>query len=234
MTTHTHPELPAIIGERRNGLGLLLIGIGLAGFMFEARAADYHVGPGQTLNSIGAVPWPSLAAGDTVFIHWRAEPYREKIFISNSGAADRPIRIAGLPGPQGQQPVIDGQNATTSSQFRFPYPGTAARGLVVISRSQAQLDGYKPKYIEIDGLELRNAAALYTFQDAQGQVVQYRPNASSVFIERGEHITIRNCTVTGSGNGLFVASGDSEEFQSREIFVHGNQIFGNGNANSDH
>lgn len=185
------------------------------------------------MNSIAAVPWPNLVAGDTVFIHWKAEPYREKIFISNSGAADRPIRILGVPGPLGERPVVDGQNATTSSQFKYPYPGTASRGLVVFSRSQAELDGYKPKYIEIEGLELLNATALYTFTDAQGQVMPYRSNASSVFIERGEHITIRNCVVSGSANGLFVASNDSEEFQSREILVDGNEIFGNGNVNSD-
>src|SRR5687768_8463017 len=58
-----------------------------------AQAADYQVGSGQTFDSIAAVPWPSLTAGDTVRIHWRAEPYREKILISNSGTAERPIRI---------------------------------------------------------------------------------------------------------------------------------------------
>jgi hypothetical protein len=197
------------------------------------QAADYHVGPNQTFNSIGAVPWPGLAPGDTVYIHWRADPYREKIFISNSGTADRPIRITGVPGAQGELPIVDGENATTSTQFRYPYSGTGARGLVAITRSQAELDGYKPKYIRIDGLELRNAAPLYTFKDAQGVAVPYTANAASVFIERGENITISNCTITGSGNGLFVASNDSEPFQSREILVQGNHIFGNGNVDSD-
>jgi hypothetical protein len=234
MTTYTHSKLTAIVRARKSVSRLLVISIVLVVVAFDAQAAEYHVGPGQTFNSIAAVSWPSLTAGDTVYIHWRAEPYREKILISNSGTADRPIRIKGVPGPEGQQPVIDGENATTSSQFRFPYSGTASRGLVVISRSQAEQDGYKPKYIEIDGLELRNANALYTFQDGQGQVVQYRINASSVFVERGEHITISNCTLTSCGNGFFVASSDGEEYQSREILVRGNQIFGNGNANSDH
>jgi len=233
MTTHKQPELRTNSGARNDCWRLLSIGLGWAMLMLGAQAAEHHVGPGQTFNSIGAVPWANLAPGDTVIIHWKAEPYREKIFISNSGAPGRPIRIAGAPGPQGQQPVIDGQNATTSSQFKYPYSGTAARGLVVFSRSQAEQDGYKPKYVEIEGLELRNASPLYTFQDGQGQAVPYRQNASAVFIERGEHITIRNCLLTGSGNGLFVASGDSEEYQSREILIQGNQIFGNGNVNSD-
>ncbi len=249
MTTYTHPELAAIIDTPKNArenqieaglmgvkkIPVLILSASLyccAGFG-DGQAADYRVGPDQTFNSIGAVPWTGLAPGDTVYIHWRTDPYREKIFISNSGTADRPIRVMGVPGAQGQLPVIDGENATTSAQFRYPYSGTASRGLVAFSRSQAEFDGYKPKYIRIDGLELRNAAPLYTFQDAQGTAVPYQANAASVFIERGENITISNCTITGSGNGLFAASSDSEPFQSREILVQGNYIFGNGNVNSD-
>lgn len=38
----------------------------------------FEVGPGQAYASIGAVPWEALNAGDTVRIHWRATPYREK------------------------------------------------------------------------------------------------------------------------------------------------------------
>src|SRR5205085_676928 len=48
-----------------------------------------------------------------------------------------------------------------------------------------------------------------------------------------EHIVIRNCTITGSGNGLFVASSDEEAAISRDILVDGNNIYGNGNAGSD-
>lgn len=233
MTRSTNFERAVMVCAPKAAFPLLLWNVALAAFTLGAPAAEYHIGPDQPINSISAFQWDTLAPGDTVFIHWRAEPYREKILISNSGAANQPIRISGAPGPQGQKPVLDGENATTSSQFRFPYSGTAARGLIAISRSQTQQDGYKPKYIEIDGLELRNANALYTFRDDQGTIAQYRPNASAVFVERGENLTISNCTLTGCGNGLFIASGDGEEFQSRDILIHGNNIFGNGNANSD-
>jgi len=36
-----------------------------------AKTTDYHVGPGQTYTTIGAVPWYNLQAGDTVYIHYR-------------------------------------------------------------------------------------------------------------------------------------------------------------------
>ena len=41
-----------------------------------ALATVYDVGDGKPYTSIGAVPWESLAAGDTVNIYYRATAYR--------------------------------------------------------------------------------------------------------------------------------------------------------------
>ncbi len=38
-----------------------------------AQGAVYEVGPGKPLAEPNEVPWESLNAGDTVFIHWQAE-----------------------------------------------------------------------------------------------------------------------------------------------------------------
>jgi hypothetical protein len=70
-------------------------------------AATYEVGPGQALASPGDVPWESLAAGDTVLIHWRAAPYTNKWVICRQGTADAPITVRGVPGAGGELPVID-------------------------------------------------------------------------------------------------------------------------------
>jgi hypothetical protein len=86
------------------------------------RAAEYDIGPGQPLSRIGQVAMHDLQAGDTVRIHWRAEPYREKFRISGEGTAAQPIRVVGVPGPNGERPVIDGENATT-------HPGTSGPSL---------------------------------------------------------------------------------------------------------
>src|SRR5205085_1483145 len=96
----------------------------------SVRATVYEVGDGKRFASLGAVPWTRLSPGDSVRVHWRPEPYREKILLSCRGAKGHPIRLVGIPGPQGQLPVLDGRNATTSRQFEFPYAGTQDRGLV--------------------------------------------------------------------------------------------------------
>src|SRR5262249_15817069 len=93
-------------------------------------------------------------------------------------------------------------------------------------------------YLHIEGLEVRGGyhgdnARPNTYTDFKGQKRTYSHNAASIFVERGEHIVIRNCTITGSGNGLFVASGDSEAVQSPHILVEGCYTHGNGNVGRD-
>ena len=195
--------------------------------------STYDVGPGQAYTTIRAVPWEKLGAGDTVQIHWQAAAYHEKVLISTSGTASKPIRIIGIAGPHGERPVLDGRNASTRAKASYPFAATQDRGLVTITRDTAHPYGFKPSYIQIEGLALRNANELYTFKDGGGGTRTYAANAASVFVERGEHITIKKCVITGSGNGLFVASGDEEAVLSRDIRVEANDIYGNGNVGSD-
>lgn len=193
----------------------------------------YEVGPGMAFTSIGDVPWHELAAGDTVQIHGRATPYHEMILITGSGTVDAPIRIVGVPGPNGEAPIIDGRNAVLGPNLDYAYSGTATRGLLTISASSQDPWGYKPSYIEISGLTLRNARVGNSFTRPGGVVSQFATNAAGLFVERGENITIRDCVIENNSNGLFVASGGSEELQSRDILVQSNTIHGNGNVGSD-
>ena len=77
------------------------------------QAAIFEVGPSKAYLTPADVPWETLSAGDTVLIHWRSTPYKNKWVISAQGTATAPIIVRGVPGPQGQLPVIDGNGATT-------------------------------------------------------------------------------------------------------------------------
>ncbi|MFN0093842.1 MAG: hypothetical protein ACKVVT_03570 [Dehalococcoidia bacterium] len=189
----------------------------------------YEVGENQSLRSLGEVPWEKLAAGDTVRIHWRAEPYREKFMIRGQGTADAPIVVCGVAGPKGELPVIDGKDAITPAGLGTPFSGNGEpRGLIHLTVGRNDTWGYKPQYIVIQGLHIRNAFHEYTFTNAAGKKVAYSENAAGIFVERGEHITVRGVELEGNGNGFFVASGDSEEVLSRDILLERSRIFGNG------
>ena len=81
-----------------------------------ARAATtYEVGPAKPYANIGDVPWGSLQAGDTVLIHWRSTPYKEKWVILTGG-----LKRFGVLAPHGRHvsnflPVADFRN---ESYFR--------------------------------------------------------------------------------------------------------------------
>lgn len=185
-------------------------------------ATVYNVGPGQPLASVGAVPWATLQPGDTVQIHWRAEGYAEKWVIGRSGTAALPITIRGVAGPNGELPVIDGRNATTPAGLNF---WSENRGVIKIGGSNVPAST-SANFIVIENLEIRSGHPGYSFTNDSGGTEAYSTSASSIFVERGENITVRNCRIHDSANGFFVAS--SDDGVSRNILVEGNYIFGNG------
>ena len=190
----------------------------------SATAAVYEIGPNQTLTSIGQAPWANLQPGDEVRIHWRAAPYREKWVIGGQGAPSAPITIRGVPGPQGEKPVVDGAGAVTAPGLNF---WNEDRGVIKIGGSNIP-SNLMPRYLVVAGLEIRGGNSSNTFTNDTGGVSSYRLNAAGVFIEKGEHITIRDCEITDNGNGIFVASSDSEP--SRDILIQRNYIHGNSNV----
>jgi len=196
------------------------------------RGRTYQVGREQRLQHLADVPWDALGPGDRVLVYWRPEPYREQILISAQGTAEQPVRICGVPGPQGQLPVLTGDDARTIRALGFPYPPTQERGVVVVSLREGQQWGAKPRHLVLDSLELRGAHPGHSFTDQEGKRRRFSPSAAALFIERGEHIVVRRSTLTDSANGLFVASGDAEPTVSRDILAENNHIYGNGIAGS--
>jgi hypothetical protein len=184
-----------------------------------AGAADFHVGPDQAYTSIGQVPWESLSAGDTVFIHARPTPYREKWVINRVGTASLPITVRGVPDGNGTLPIILGEEATTRPQLNY---WNEERGILKIGGSNKPDDG-TPAYVVVENLNFRRARGVFTGRYGEST---YSSNAAGIYVEKGDHITIRNCILEDSGNGLFVASAASN------MVIEKNHIFGNGNPGS--
>lgn len=186
---------------------------------------DYHVGPGQSLAAIADVPWATLGPGDRVFIHWRSDPYREKWVLNRRGSAAQPILVSGVAGPGGELPVIDGRDATTPAPLNF---WNEERGVIKIGGSNTPADGL-PAYITIENLEIRSGRPPFEFTGDDGTTRTYAQNAASIYIEKAEHLTIRNCVIHDSGNGIFAGAFDG---QTQDLLIEGNYIHGNGNIGS--
>ena len=204
---------------------ILVLALSLAATCCQA--ATYEVGDGAgQLGSIGAVPWASLNAGDTVLIHWRAQSYKEKWVIARQGTELSPITIRGVPNASGDLPVIDGDGAITVPGVNF-WNGQRS----VIKFGGSNTPSLRPEHIILENLIIRSAHPSYTYTDEnRGEFGQnYASNAASITIEAGRHITIRNCTLTDSGNGLFIAEDGGN---TQDILVEGCHLYGNGIFNS--
>jgi len=197
---------------KRSLLGLMLLG--LTGSAF---AAVYEVGPGKGLKEVEDVPWEFLGAGDVVRIYARPEPYLSKWVICRQGEKDRPIVVQGVADAKGQLPVIDGRNAKTRKALNFWSEG---RSVIKIGGANKPTDTM-PKHIVIENLEVRSARPPYEFMGRNGST-KYEKNASSIFVEKGEDIVIRNCVLHDSANGFFTS------YQSKDVLIEKCFIYDNG------
>jgi parallel beta-helix repeat protein len=189
----------------------------------SVKATVYEVKPGTPLDTIGEVPWATLQPGDTVLIYWKSTPYKEKWVICRQGTSVAPITVRGVPDAKtGALPIIDGSGAVTAPGLNF---WNDERGVIKIGGANVPADTM-PKYITIENLDIRSAHPNYQFTSDTGVTMNYSDAASSIYVEKGENITVRNCVIHDSANGFFVAS--SDDTVSRNILVEGNYIFGNG------
>jgi hypothetical protein len=218
-------EVALMSAAHRSRALRLLAAFGLGLIATPAVATIYDVGPGRALAAIAEVPWASLQPGDLVQIHYRPEPYREKWVIGRSGTAQAPILVRGVLGPNGERPVISGDGATTPDPLDFT---GESRGLLKIGTSNVP-DETLPEHIVIENLELRSAHTAYTFTDDHGLTQSYAQNAAALYVERAQHLVIRNCVLHDSGNGLFIGAYHGD---TRDITIEGNEIVGNGNDGS--
>jgi hypothetical protein len=187
-----------------------------------AAATTYAVGPGKPYLTPSEVPWETLAPGDSVNIHWRAAPYLDKWVICRAGTEAQPIVVHGVPDPaSGALPIIDGKNAVTRSTLDF---WSESRGVIKIGGANVPPDT-QPEWIVVENLDVRGARTPNTVTGRSG-VTAYSANASAIYVEKGDHVTIRNCHIHDSGNGFFCASGTSE------LVVERCWIEGNGNVGS--
>jgi hypothetical protein len=191
---------------------------------------DYQIGPDpDQLQSLDAVPWESLAAGDTVRIFYRPTAYPGKFLIAAKGTASRPVRVCGVRGPNGERPIITGQNAKT--RLGLPYGNSfhEARGIIIVMSMTTQDYTYYPEHIQIDGLKLQQAHPAYKFADANGVAKSYLPFGACIWVERGHHVTIADNEITDCSQAIFSRSYDDGPFRrTQHLRIVGNDMHGNG------
>jgi hypothetical protein len=231
---------PTIVFVQRLLTRLVIGALGAGCLPAIAEATDFHVGPQQAFVSIGEVPWHSLAPGDTVFIHYRPEPYHEKFLISTRGTSSGWVRVLGVPGPDGRLPIVSGRNATTSANMRYRWPSATGSGAiqhlgVVQIAFGAGENPPLPAYIEIANLQIQDGFKDYQFTAEDGSRARYDGFAACIYARSVEHLIVRNNILTGCGLGFYNWTGSGSAWWDGlqvDTVIRGNHFYNNGNPRS--
>ncbi|AMV19001.1 right-handed parallel beta-helix repeat-containing protein [Planctomyces sp. SH-PL14] len=208
-------QAPARLWTLLAGLAALL-----ASPLPSARAETYRIGPAETRTSLAQVPWDRLLPGDIVEIVARPEPYRNKFVLCRRGTQAEPIIIRGILGPNGERPILDGENAVTPPGLNF---WSEKRGVIKIGGANHP-DDTMPAWITIENLEITNARHDVFFLGRDG-LTEYAGNASAIYVEKGENLVFRNCRFHHCGNG-FLSSHDTKSILVEGCHIHDNGVAG--------
>ena len=125
--------------------------------------------------------------------------------------------MRGVPGPDGQLPKIDGERAVTPPPLNF---WSEERAVIKIGGARVP-PSESPLHVVLENLDIRGAHPNYQFLGRNG-IQHYSEDASSIYVESGAHITVRNCVLHNCANGFFTAH------QSREVLLEGCDVHSNG------
>jgi hypothetical protein len=203
----------------------------------------YQVGPSEAYLNPRDVPWLRLLPCDTVLIHYRAKPYDDIVYIASRGRRHKAITIAGVPDPAtGARPVLDGSHAVTPTNAGVN-PYVLCFGMIVIANpSDAAVPtrawGYKPGYLIVENLEVRNAygkypgaaGPVYTCTDLGGKAKPWGNFTAGLYVNPAEHLLVKNMYFHNNGLGAFANSLFAQAGQSRDFYVTGNVFSDNGNT----
>lgn len=194
----------------------------------------YNIGQaGSPYQELSDIQWNSLQPGDVVNVHWRAEPYTERLLLNAQGTEAQPITINGVPGPNGEMPVLDADNATTPEQFsnfNLEWRQELGGSIYIGPPNSYPSPDEIPEHIIINGFEITGAGQGNSFTDAAGISHAYEGQAG-VYIKGGDDITIENNHIHNNGTGIF--SNSNHDFEITEnLVIQGNVFDQNGVSGS--
>lgn len=195
----------------------------------------FDVGPGKTYATPAAVPWLTLLPCDIVNIHYSSTPYKDIIFLASRGRHNKWITIQGVAGPNGEMPILDGTNAVMPKNTGAPSAVDAAGMIVIMTPSSAVVSrssNYKPGYLHITGLKIRNARPPQKVTNMAGSTGSWGQFSSGIAMYGAEKVAITKCDIGDNGLGVFANSTGGEWLQTRNLLIARNHFHGNGNVGS--
>lgn len=220
VTAH---ELPAPTGDHTQPIDCTAVG----------NRKTYEVGPARAYADLNAVPWNSLAPGDTVRIHnddltgKSPTTYHQHISIPVGGTASEPLRICGVPDAGGVKPIVDGENATSRKDAGWAGGSLEDLGLITLYDSAHKFDEVQDgnQDVMIEGLHLRNARPSFSFtRQAGSDLKPYSNFAACIRIQTGRDVLIRGNQLENCTQGIFTNAQTPQGNLIYDLTVEGNYV----------
>lgn len=189
----------------------------------------FRVGADKEYKTLHAVPWNQLLPGDKVLVDWRPEPYKECVAIHQRGTSTRWIEIIGVPGPNGELPIISGMDAVENPDSLYNQYTFGGGGFCVRSPNGGSAT-YKPAFIHIHGFEFRDFLGPNRYTNYAGVNMAWGTFAAGINGQGYDNLTVSGCRFTGNGLGIFgiCNPGLGERLMSRYLHVIFNHFTANG------
>lgn len=198
----------------------------------DSTCLDFRVGPGMEYLELGDVPWDKLLPGDRVFVYYRATPYNNVVTLQTRGTAEKYIEIIGVKDSNGNKPILDATNAVEVAATSSLNSTHTSSGMIIIV---PPLDGrsnnfFKPGYIHIHGLEIRNVKSPSRITDYTGTNKDWGDFVAGIKVAGGDYLIISGCYFHDNGLGVFINStpDNGERLVSRFCHLLFNRFANNG------
>lgn len=198
----------------------------------DSSCLDFRVGPGMEYAEIGDIPWDKLLPGDRVFVYYRATPYNHVITLQNRGTSAKWIEIIGVKDSNGNKPILDATNAIEVASTSSLNSTHSSSGMIVIV---PPLDGrsnnfFKPGYIHIHGLEIRNTMTPSRITDYTGANKDWGEFVAGIKVAGVDYLIVSGCYFHDNGIGVFINStpDNGERLVSRFCHMLFNRFGNNG------
>jgi hypothetical protein len=200
----------------------------------------YDVGPSQAYTTLASVPFPTMAAGSTVRLHNEdtsgAHPteYHEYVQISQAGTAAQPIRVCGVPDSAGNEPIVDGSNATGRSDTSSAIGGFGLLTLHTDNNTNVWPNFNGAAYVAVEGIHFRNAKSGYSYVATNGSAASWSASSACVRVNQGQNLAFVGNDLENCGDGVYSAWNGANGWGSSDVNVlwEGNHLHNNGVASS--
>ena len=199
----------------------------------EARllCSIFRVGPTEPYHAIHDVPLASLQPGDDVKVDWQTGLYHDKLDICAGGCPGNPVTIEGLPGPEGELPILEANGAIENLDASYPHADVfGAAGLITV---MPDATAEHISDVVIKGFEIRHATRNALFTDFTGTVRPYSYSSAGVAIYSADRVTVTGCLIHGNEIGIFAKSQGWTYGDCHYLTVSHDRIHSNGLAGSD-